>query len=215
MPVKEPTKPIKLVISHHVNATGHQEWAMNNRTFRGDFNNPTLLGAISGMGAQDFKPIWNVYDVGEEGGIVRIILENEMNTVSPHPFHLHGHDFQVLASGLGRWDGTIVNPWNPQRRDVQLLIPNGHIVIQYKADNPGVWPFHCTHHKFFLIVSPSLIRLFAGHAAWHLSAGLFTAFMEGWDKLVQMKPPQEVHDLCAAWAEFTGRQTLDVIDSGV
>ena len=31
-----------------------------------------------------------------------------------------------------------------------MVQPGGHIVLQYEADNPGVWPFHC-------------------HIAWHLS----------------------------------------------
>jgi hypothetical protein len=67
------------------------------------------------------------------------------------PMHLHGHDMWVLNQGLGQWDGTVVNPGNPQRRDTQNLPPNGHIVIQYDLDNPGVWLFHC-------------------HLAWHLSS---------------------------------------------
>jgi FtsP/CotA-like multicopper oxidase with cupredoxin domain len=40
------------------------------------------------------------------------------------------------------WDGTIVNPENPQRRDVQNLPPYSYIVLQWAQDNPGVWP--CT-----------------------------------------------------------------------
>ena len=41
------------------------------------------------------------------------------------------------------WDGTIVNPSNPQRRDVHMLLPGNYIVVQWNQDNPGVWPFHC------------------------------------------------------------------------
>lgn len=41
------------------------------------------------------------------------------------------------------WDGTIVNPRNPQRRDVQMLLPGHYIVIQWEQDNPGIWPLHC------------------------------------------------------------------------
>ena len=35
---------------------------------------------------------------------------------------------QVLASGSGSWDGTIVNPSNPQRRDTHLLVGGGYLV---------------------------------------------------------------------------------------
>ena len=41
------------------------------------------------------------------------------------------------------WDGSIVNPSNPQRRDVQMLLPGQYIVVQWNQDNPGTWPFHC------------------------------------------------------------------------
>lgn len=42
------------------------------------------------------------------------------------------------------WDGSIVNPQNPQRRDVQMLLPGHYIVVQWNQDNPGVWPLHCS-----------------------------------------------------------------------
>ena len=68
--------------------------------------------------------------------------------------HIHGHDMYVLHEGPGQWNGDITNPQNPQRRDTQNLIPNGHMVLQFDTDNPGAWPFHC-------------------HIAWHLSQVLF------------------------------------------
>lgn len=51
----------------------------------------------------------------------------------------------ILAEGYGEWDGNVVNPQNPQRRDVHILHnaqPDGtpsYMVIQIEADNPGVW----------------------------------------------------------------------------
>ena len=69
--------------------------------------------------------------------------------------HLHGHEYWVLNEGNDQWDGsTIINPSNPLRRDTHNLRPNGYMVLQYNADNPGVWPFHC-------------------HIAWHLSTVRF------------------------------------------
>ena len=59
----------------------------------------------------------------------------------------------VLAVGTGSWDGKVVNPENPQRKDTQLLPANGYLVIQLTGDNPGVWPLHCP-------------------IAWHFSAGM-------------------------------------------
>jgi hypothetical protein len=57
-----------------------------------------------------------------------------------HPIHLHGHNMFVLNVGLGDWDGhTVVNPTNPQRRDVQLVPAGGYLVLQITADNPGMF----------------------------------------------------------------------------
>ena len=53
--------------------------------------------------------------------------------------HYHGHNMFVLAEGEGEWDGKIVNPSNPQRRDVQMVRANGHMVVQWFQDNPGAW----------------------------------------------------------------------------
>ena len=72
--------------------------------------------------------------------------------------HLHGHNMYVLNEGIGSWDGSVVNSGNPQRRDVQLMQPDGYIAIQYDSVNPGVWPFHC-------------------HIAWHVSGGLYINLM--------------------------------------
>lgn len=59
--------------------------------------------------------------------------------------HYHGHNIHILAEGYGKWDGNIVNPHNPQRRDVQILhqarsdTEPAYMVFQLEADNPGAW----------------------------------------------------------------------------
>jgi hypothetical protein len=79
--------------------------------------------------------------------------------------HLHGHNFWVMAQGTGEWNGTVTRPSNPQRRDTQLLERRAltedgatYIVLDFMADNPGIWPFHC-------------------HVAWHVSDGLYVNIM--------------------------------------
>jgi FtsP/CotA-like multicopper oxidase with cupredoxin domain len=120
-------------------------------------SNPILLLANLGNTSYPQDPEWNVYDFGQNTSI-RLVVRNFFGT--SHPMHMHGHNFFVLSEGLGDWDGTtIVNPTNPQRRDVQMIQPGSptapsHLVIEINADNPGVWPFHC-------------------HIAWHVSAGLY------------------------------------------
>ena len=92
---------------------------------------------------------------------IRVVLRNFF--AGPHSMHLHGHSPWILAEGRGEWDGVITNPENPQRRDTQLLQPGtpeepSYLVLQWDADNPGVWPFHC-------------------HVVLHVSAGLLVSFI--------------------------------------
>ena len=118
---------------------------MNGESFRGNYDIPILLLAKMGNTSYPGDPEWNVYNFGTNSS-VRIIMRNKSPLA--HPMHLHGHVFWVLAEGVGQWDGSITNPENPQRRDVQLLQPGteetpGYLVIEFLANNPGVWPLHC------------------------------------------------------------------------
>ncbi len=75
------------------------------------------------------------------GEIVRIRLGNTMHHA--HPMHIHGHQFIVTAS-----DG---NPISYSRRIAKntINVASGETYdIEFFADNPGVWPFHChiPHH---------------------------------------------------------------------
>ena len=115
--------------------------------------------------------------------------------------HLHGHNFNVLAEGVGTWDGKIVHQANTQRRDVQIVQPGsasapGYIVLQYNTDNPGVWPFHC-------------------HIAWHVSAGLYINTIEQTTLLEKRVIPASVKQTCVDWAAYTGQAVVDEIDSGL
>lgn len=111
--------------------------------------------------------------------------------------HLHGHNMYILHQGPGFWDGvSITNPSNPQRRDVQMLSPSSHIVIQYDADNPGVWPFHC-------------------HIAWHLSLGLYLNIVEQPAQINQMQIPDVMAQTCTDWNAYSKLNVVDQIDSGL
>lgn len=111
--------------------------------------------------------------------------------------HLHGHDFQVLNEGDGTWDGTtIINPENPNRRDTQMLRPGGHIVLQFEADNPGLWPLHC-------------------HVAWHVSQGLYINLLEQPDAVKRLHIPNELRDTCRAWVEYRSEEAVQYGGSGL
>src|ERR1700710_1444443 len=127
-------------------------------------SHPLLLLANLGNTSYPYDPQWNVFNFGESRS-ARLIVR-QLQPLS-HPMHLHGHNFWVVAEGKGTWDGTITRPYNPQRRDTQLLdvgdpyhpaTGESYIVLDFLADNPGVWPFHC-------------------HVAWHVSDGLYINIM--------------------------------------
>ena len=137
MAVKEPTVTMNFVITAGNNATGAFVWYMNNETFIADYNDPVLLDAK--LGNTSFPKLARVFDLGTNSSI-RIVM-NSVGFPASHPMHIHGHNMQVLAEGTGTWDGsTIVNSANPQRRDTQLIRPNGYLVLQLDLDNPGMWP---------------------------------------------------------------------------
>lgn len=135
-------------ITYASNGT-HNLFFMNNSTFRANYNDPSLLEAK--LGKTNFPASENIYDFSGATSI-RLVIYNHATT-GAHPMHLHGHNSYVLAFGTGTWDGTITNYQSPARRDVMLL-PNApstdtpsHLVIEFEADNAGVWPIHCVSHS--------------------------------------------------------------------
>ncbi|KAH7052136.1 multicopper oxidase-domain-containing protein [Macrophomina phaseolina] len=192
-PVAEPDVTETIEVDLFTNATGHHVWIMNNRTQRTNYNEPVLL--LANQGNSTFPDEWNVYDFGRNKTI-RIVL----NTVyqSAHPMHLHGHSFQVLAEGPGAWDGTtITNPSNPARRDTHMQRRYGHLVIQFEADNPGAWSYHC-------------------HIAWHASMGYNIEILERGDELAAAGAiPMVMQQTCDDWKEWSGRNVVNQIDAGI
>ncbi|ODV96931.1 hypothetical protein PACTADRAFT_48721 [Pachysolen tannophilus NRRL Y-2460] len=99
--------------------------------------------------------------------IVQIVVNNQ--DTGKHPFHLHGHVFQVLErhesisdddSPVGYNESDHAEwPQYPMRRDTFYVKPQSYFVIRFKADNPGVWFFHC-------------------HIEWHLIQGLAITLIE-------------------------------------
>ncbi|ODV81588.1 iron transport multicopper oxidase FET3 precursor [Suhomyces tanzawaensis NRRL Y-17324] len=100
------------------------------------------------------------------------VIEIVVNNMDPgkHPFHLHGHNFQIVAKSAegDEENPTIYDPTNPEWnnfpehpmvRDTVQVEANGFVVLRFKADNPGVWFFHC-------------------HVDWHLEQGLAITLVE-------------------------------------
>lgn len=70
--------------------------------------------------------------VGEK---VRIRLVNLGQT--SHPMHLHGHHFKVIGT-----DGMAVTG-EPLVKDTINIAPGERYDLEFEADNPGTWVFHC------------------------------------------------------------------------
>jgi len=78
----------------------------------------------------------------EQGQVVEIVLNND--DAGKHPFHLHGHNFQVIwrsEENAGHYDPNNHTefPATPMRRDTFMANPQGNFVVRFRADNPGVW----------------------------------------------------------------------------
>ncbi|KAK3310996.1 multicopper like protein [Chaetomium strumarium] len=196
--VAEPLYPIALpdaTFTHTMdielfkNASDVTLWKFNGVSMRTDYNSPVL--PLAAQGNFSYPREWNVVNYHENTSI-RLIINNK--SPNAHPMHLHGHNFYVLHEGPGAWDGTIVRPSNPHRRDVALVRGNGHLVIQFDG-SPGVWAFHC-------------------HVAWHASGGFFASLIVQRDKVRQMKLPADVEQNCQAWAQWSKHNVVDQIDSG-
>lgn len=79
--------------------------------------------------------------VANKGDRVRIRLANVMMNI--HPIHLHGHEFLVTRKGAQRL------PLSAQYTENTVSVAPGETRdIEFIADNPGDWAFHChkTHH---------------------------------------------------------------------
>ena len=75
------------------------------------------------------------------GDKVRIRIGNL--TMTNHPIHLHGHKFKVIGTD-GGW-----LPETAQFPETTTDVPVGAVrVLDFTADNPGDWAFHChkSHH---------------------------------------------------------------------
>ncbi|GAA2223330.1 multicopper oxidase family protein [Streptomyces nogalater] len=68
------------------------------------------------------------------GERVRLTLINA--TDMWHPMHLHGHTFAV--TGLDSAGA---------RKDTALVLPHRKLVLDFDADNPGLWMLHC-HNQY-------------------------------------------------------------------
>lgn len=136
---QKPDKDFTLVLDDWQTGMGMGDFNMAMQSMGADHNmamNYNLF-TMNGLAYPDTKPL----DV-KKGDKVRVRLINASASTT-HPMHLHGHQFKVIAA-----DGNPIPEAAQLTRNTITLNPGETYDIEFTADNPGVWAFHCheLHH---------------------------------------------------------------------
>lgn len=114
-----------------------------NQHFDKSFN--MTLGVAMGKSGMEYTINGKTYPdvppfVVNTDDTVKVHIINKTNYI--HPMHLHGHHFQVLTRDGKPVTGSTVY------LDTLEVLPGETYDIAFKADNPGLWMFHChdLHH---------------------------------------------------------------------
>jgi FtsP/CotA-like multicopper oxidase with cupredoxin domain len=87
----------------------------------------------------------------------------------PHPFHVHGHSFRIVAT-----DGNPVPEAAQLTKDTVLIAPGERYDLELAADNPGVWMVHC-HIEHHMANGMMTLLAYDGHKPTGPAADLFAA----------------------------------------
>ncbi|HEV2109379.1 MAG TPA: multicopper oxidase domain-containing protein, partial [Thermomicrobiales bacterium] len=87
----------------------------------------------------------------------------------PHPLHIHGHSFRIVAT-----DGHPVPEVAQLTKDTVLVGPAERYDLELVGDNPGVWMVHC-HIEHHMANGMMTTLWYDGHHPTGPAADLFTA----------------------------------------
>jgi FtsP/CotA-like multicopper oxidase with cupredoxin domain len=177
------------------------QWLVDGSPMLIDLDYPTLSHVADGNDTFDSQR--NVLRVGEKDSWQYWVIQQDAAAPPlPHPIHLHGHDFYVLAQEAGQtWAGDIsgLKKDNPPRRDTATLPAQGYLVLAFESDNPGVWLMHC-------------------HIPFHVSAGLGVQFLERESEIASTSDVGYVSQGCKNWKkweeDFVGERNGSVLIQG-
>ncbi|OJD38659.1 multicopper oxidase [Diplodia corticola] len=170
-------------------------WYMNSTSMQVDWADPTLLQVYNDD--LDFTNTSGVVQLDTADEWYFFVIETD-NAV-PHPIHLHGHDFFILAAGTGSYEEgtTTLSLDNPPRRDTATLDASGYLVIAFETDNPGAWLMHC-------------------HIGWHTSEGFALQILERYTEVQDsLIDSDTLNSTCSAWSTYAEANSVEVDDSGV
>ncbi|KAL9713355.1 ferroxidase, multicopper oxidase [Leucoagaricus gongylophorus] len=153
-------------------------FAINDATYIEEVSLPVLLQILSGTtSAQDLLPEGSVYTLPRNSTVEISIPGGAVG--SPHPFHLHGHTFDVVRSA----GSSTYNYDNPVRRDVVSTGTTGdNVTIRFSTYNPGPWILHC-------------------HIDWHLDVGLAVVMAEAPAAIEELSVTDAWSDLCSIYED--------------
>ncbi|KAL4930442.1 oxidoreductase tpcJ [Aspergillus undulatus] len=172
-------------------------WTLNTKALTIDWGNPTIHMVYNNESI--FPTDYNIYEIPNAGQWTYWVVQDVGLVNAYHPFHLHGHDFFILAEGRGLYTPLVkLNHDNPPRRDTATMAGTGYLVIAFESDNPGSWLMHC-------------------HIAWHASQNLALQFVERESEIGSLIEPVigEFEGLCAMWDEYWEDSVYRQDDSGI
>ncbi|KAI8149479.1 Cupredoxin [Fennellomyces sp. T-0311] len=166
----EPDATLNLTVEQQVVTDGLNRGMINRIPF---ISSPTptlfteLTTGILANNSKVYGPQGNAY-ITKHLDMIELVVNNYDE--DGHPFHMHGHKFQVVARSTEEYqwyDGVNrVGKWNlekPVYRDTIRVQGYGFAVLRYRSDNPGAWLFHC-------------------HIDWHFFSGMGVVLIEAPDQ---------------------------------
>lgn len=134
-------KELKLDSFRDPAAHNYFRWTIDGSPMIVNFNDPTLETVLAN--SDNFYNNSNVVSI-QQADWTLWWIQSPAAPALPHPIHLHGHDFYIVGTGPGVWDGSTagLNFDNPTRRDTATLPAGGYLLMAFPADNPGMWIIH-------------------------------------------------------------------------
>ncbi|KAH7139617.1 Cupredoxin [Dactylonectria estremocensis] len=174
------------------NSAGVFKWMLNSTSFLVDWAAPTLESIMGGV--TEYTTQNAVIEFNQLQWVYLIV---QTTIPVPHPIHLHGHDYFILAQGTGTYDTSVaLNTQNPPRRDTAMLPASGYLVMAWETDNPGAWLMHC-------------------HIGWHVSQGFALQFIERVSEIPAITDNDTLSDICTEWVAHKNDHGIVQHDSGV
>jgi FtsP/CotA-like multicopper oxidase with cupredoxin domain len=168
-------------------------WEIGPQPMQVEWNDPSLLQIYNN--ATHWNTSDSVIELQQANTWVFFVIENTNDV--PHPIHLHGHDFYLLAQDTGTYStASQLSTNNPPRRDVAMLPGSGYMVIAFLTDNPGAWLLHC-------------------HIGLHSEMGLALQFIERQPEINSLIDYGTLSDTCDSWTSYAATSKIEELDSGI